>query len=417
MSIPFAFCGTWLLVHSLAMATVQASNFSRSRGAHRDHIMRHAVCITGLQRSYPEISHNIHYSLSNLYGGWRSGGGSMLSLGDTLAPITSRPYESSLDESFPRARRAASERAGWSLAKAVGFFGVRPANDSWAVVRTDLPPLLAESIQTPCGPTRPAWFSAYAKTHAQKITYGHSFVQMLCDMQECHRMIQEHEQRLGRQFLTLARLRLDLAWETPLVMPTVMHLNAVYVSRMNTKAGVNDKWAIGRRAPMGAYLGRVKFIETANRLFNRTGRPVTLRAAGNHDGFLKYDCPVGAHGAFACQPGRTAGTEWQFSSTAKRRFIFTSEGFLQWALWRSNVSIAYEPSWMFCKFGNSINTTARICVPRMRKALSCGSLICQGGLTDCFCKNTTCASSAWYCQDVRGKQLQLDPYSSSNSQY
>ena len=34
----------------------------------------HAVCITGLQRSYPEISHNIHYSLSHFYSGWHGDG-------------------------------------------------------------------------------------------------------------------------------------------------------------------------------------------------------------------------------------------------------------------------------------------------------------------------------------------------------
>lgn len=361
----------------------------------------HAVCITGLQRSYPEISHNIHYSLSNLYSGWsdaQSGGSS-------------------------QAQQA------WNLEEHVGFFGVRPANDSWATVRTDLPPLLGESIQTPCGLKRAPWFSAYAKTSHQKVIYSFSFVQMMCDLKACHRLVQAHEQKVGRDFVTVARLRLDLAWETPLIMPPVLRPNAVYSARMNTKVGVNDKWAIGLRAPMASYLNRVELIPVANALHNHSARSISLKATGVKDGLLSYNCPPGSiNVAFTCPPRYYRTTEWQWKwgvagvsagtlPAAQRRFTMTSEGFLMWALWRANVTIAFESSWMFCKFGNAVNTTARTCVPRMRKRTSCRSLICPGGLTDCGCKNNTCRPDpkkpvVWYCEPVGGKQLALDPYSS-----
>ena len=94
-----------------------------------------------------------------------------------------------------------------------------------------------------------------------------------------------------------------------------------------------------------------------------------------------------------------------------------------WALWRGNVTIAFEPAWMFCKFGNSVNFTSRLCVPRMRQRKPCSMLVCQGGLTDCYCnyKNqTSCIQKApgkknssvaqWYCELTGGKQLALDPY-------
>ena len=355
-----------------------------ARGSRREHVARHAVCITGLERSYPEISRNVHYSLSHLYAGWR-------------AP-------------------AAGARAGWRLDQAVAFFGVRPANDSWPTVRTELPALQGESIQTPCGPQRPPWFSAYAKTQHQRITYGHSFVQMMCDLSACHELVLAHERRVGRPFATLARLRLDLAWETPLTMPKTLLPNTVYTSRMNTKQGLNDKWAIGRRDAMAAYFGRVQHIATANSLYNRSSRGVAIRAtAGGKEGLLLYQCPKDANNkAFVCHPSRSRGTDWQSGHGANgtsrtRRFLLTSEGFLHWSLWLHNLSVGYDPTWMFCKFGNSINGTARICVPRMRKRTSCGSLVCQGGLTDCFCHNATCAPNTWYCQSVRGKQLTLDP--------
>ena len=369
-----------------------------------EHTPRHAVCVTGLQRSYPEISHNLHYSLSHLYAGWHHGGNQPNGRSGTEHAHVREGH----------ARPASAQKSGFALDRHVTFFGVRPANDSWATVRVDLPPMQNESIQTPCGPNRPVWFSAYARTHSQRITYAHSFVQSLCDLRACHEMIQAHEQRVGRPFSTLARLRLDLAWETPLTMPPTLDPGVVYTSRMNTKAGVNDKWALGRRAPMGAYLDRVQYIAVANALYNGTGQGVSTCASLVRAGLLYYICPSVAHGApFVCSPQQTQGTSWQSwqmgdrsgGPVDRRKFTLTSESFLHWVLWRSNISIGYEPGWMFCKFGNSINTTSRLCVPRMRKKIGCGSLICQGGLTDCFCKNSTCTPSSWYCRNASGIQV------------
>ena len=87
----------------------------------------------------------------------------------------------------------------------------------------------------------------------------------------------------------------------------------------------------------------------------------------------------------------------------------------QWALWRENVTVVYEPSWMLCKFANASGWTARTCVPRMRRRERCASLVCTGGGVDCACRaNATCSSGggarAWYCQEVAGQQLSLDPY-------
>ena len=370
--------------------------------------MDHAVCITGLQRSYPEISHNIHYSLSNLYSGWRRSNGGLGTVHEG---------------------RRSADIAAFRLESAVGFFGVRPANDSWATVRTDLPPLLGESIQQPCGHGRPAWFSAYAKTQTQRAIFAFSFVQMMCDLNACHDLIQDYEHRESHRFVTVARLRLDLAWETPLSMPRELRANTIYTSRMNTKSGLNDKWAIGMRAAMTTYLTRVKLIPLANALHNRSARAIALKATSAKEGMLSYDCAPGSVNIpFSCPPRYFRTTLWQFKDQTvglasrlkpeqTRRFILTSESFLMWALWRDNVSAAYEPSWMFCKFGNAVNTTARTCVPRMRKRTSCRSLICPGGLTDCGCKNNTCRPDpkkpvVWYCEPVGGRQLALDPYSS-----
>ena len=93
----------------------------------------------------------------------------------------------------------------------------------------------------------------------------------------------------------------------------------------------------------------------------------------------------------------------------------TSEGFLEWSLWRHNVSVYREASWMFCKFSDATNTvtkdittnpiypnpnpnpnaqlhptnqTARTCVPRFRKRQQCATLQCSQGGVDCVCPMT-----------------------------
>lgn len=399
-----------------AGALHRTARMAASAGAHTQ---IHGVCITGLERSYPEISHNIHYSLSNLYRAWQSGSN----------PATLSQYNQD------------GVSSSWQLEHSVAFFGVRPANDSWPTVRTDLPALSGESIQTPCGPRRSAWFTAWARTATMKYTYGLSFAQMMCDLRACHQLVLEHENKVGRRFETLARLRLDLAWETPLVMPERILPNTVYTSRMNAKTGINDKWALGRRDAMAVYLERARLIPLLDAMLNKSAAGIGIKAASKREGMLHYGCAAGMiNMPFACAPYRGQGTAWQrpddvglaYRSNApvevpahppQRKFALSSEAFLMWALWRGNVTIAFEPAWMFCKFGNSVNFTSRLCVPRMRQRKPCSMLVCQGGLTDCYCnyKNqTSCIQKApgkknssvaqWYCELTGGKQLALDPY-------
>ena len=403
----------------------------------------HAVCVTGLQRSFPEISGNIRRSLEELY--------------DARA----------------------------QLATTVAFFGVRPANDSWHEVREALPPLTNETLQRPCGAKSPAWFSVYARSHSARVGFQRAFVMSLCDMAICLReLVEVYEAHSmgGRRFLTLARLRLDLAWEAPLRMPKGGLLpHAVYVPRMNAKAGINDKWALGHRRPMGVYLARVEAFAVANRLHDRSSAAISANSRLLHPSRAKGDAIVDVacigqpnsgqpqnSGLTECRPQFDEHTAWQgsaivphdhqrgkpyahsvevaaedehaqddappfprtmrptagsgttsFSSQHElaRHFVLTSEGFLQWALWRQNISVVHVQSWMFCKYKDALqaNSTPRTCVPRMRKREPCQSLICTGGAVDCVCrKDAVCTTydkkkqknaTSWYCTDVTGDQL------------
>ena len=289
------------------------------------------MCITGLQRSYVEFPLNVRAALRGLY-----------------APT---PLES------------------------VALFGVRPEKDAWASVRVHLPPLANETLQRPCGYHPPAWFSAYARTNAGRVQFAFNFVQSMCDMDACMHLIENHEQtvRGGELFSTIARLRLDLAWEAVLRMPRGgLQPATVHLPRMNAKAGVNDKWALGTRDAMKVYLTRLHAISAANVLHGgKTGKNATslfYMHSNQSVGAATTDIVCDPHGsleAFACRPRFDRHTAWQgtlpvaptvahtrnATHTAAHtdrfvsglvephRFVLTSEAFLLWALWRRNIAV------------------------------------------------------------------------------
>ena len=54
----------------------------------------------------------------------------------------------------------------------------------------------------------------------------------------------------------------------------------------------------------------------------------------------------------------------------------TSEGFLEWSLWRHNVSVYREASWMFCKFSDATNKVAIVAAGAVDPLYA---LACAGG--------------------------------------
>ena len=220
----------------------------------------HAVCITGLQRSFAEISGNIRVAMAGLHGGPTS-------------------------------------KLVW--------FGVRPPQDSWAEVHARLPPLQTEVQQQQCTSGKPiTWYSAYSR--GGPIQFWHTYqiwVQTLCDQLLCDQIIAAHEQSEHFHFRTVARVRLDLAWETMLRPPPVLDPDAVHVPAMNQKAGVNDKFAYGMRGPMRVYLRRAADIVVAQSYFNRSRN---ADSAGRYGALTQYSC----HGAL-CRPVWGANHQWQ----------------------------------------------------------------------------------------------------------
>ena len=122
---------------------------------------------------------------------------------------------------------------------------------------------------------------------------------------------------------------------------------------------------------MRAYLRRVVDIPVAESLFNNSkGVPHAARGAAL-SGFAcesrgasrlchpRRD-PIHAWQPLpsgAVRPAATvgAGTLWTNVTKAPTTMQFqtTSEGFLDWSLWRHNVSVYHEAGWMFCKYSDA----------------------------------------------------------------
>ena len=136
--------------------------------------LRHAVCLTGMERSFSEVGGNIREAVQALLG----------------TPSAS-----------------------------IRFFGVRPVNDTWSYIFRWLPMQRVE-LQEWCTDPVPSWYSCNA--HGRN-DCRHNFLQELCDLNVCERLISHHEGIQGRPFDTVMRLRPDLFWEARLSFPARLH--------------------------------------------------------------------------------------------------------------------------------------------------------------------------------------------------
>ena len=183
---------------------------------------RHAICLTGGERSFGEIGQNVRE-------------GMLHSLGTA----------------------------------AVTLFGVRPSYDPWTTVRRLLP--LHDSAHTLQVQERCFTGAMLNLT----ITWLHcdmrgrsgdcraSALQELCDLSRCEQMIRAVESARGRPFDTVLRLRADLFWEARLKLPALPVKQTIYIPELDSQGGANDHLAFGERAAMARYLSRVEHVMRA----------------------------------------------------------------------------------------------------------------------------------------------------------
>lgn len=234
--------------------------------------------------------------------------------------------------------------ARWMRMGTVHVFGVQPVQDSWSHVRRFLQLSglhLNASIET----QTIANFTAPPKYFPQ--SSGRSFMIELWDCAHCAAMIKSRESRQGWLYDVVARVRLDLFWETFPSMPREFTKLQVHVPAMSSCNGVNDKFAIGDRLGMERYLMRVHR--------------------------LPYD---------------------------RQRSSFNSEQMLKSAL--RGVHIRSHYNWLFCKMGRAGNLSSwsqtsgnmwSECSLRIWHRLRCQRMVCGWCGQGCRCWNSSCSNT------------------------
>ena len=257
--------------------------------------LRHAVCVTGLEREYSEISRNLDRAIFGLL------------------------------------NRTAVQTV-------VRVFGVRPPNDNWTHALNELP-FTAVGTQrwSFCYPEDiplPFWFtcSRGGKTTRMGLC-TRSFMQVMCDLEHCEHLIREHEARVGQPFDFVTRIRLDVAWEAELPVPArLAHSaeDAVHVPHMNGQGGTNDKFVMGTRRAMAAYLNRTAYFHMNGSFFAWVARPKNQQP-------FAFDCggSPGGHLGMQCRPNRWLKCPLPCLSTAPHR--------RPWTAWRLGSLVLRTP--------------------------------------------------------------------------
>lgn len=305
---------------------------------------RAAVCLTGLQRSFPEIGGNIKEAV------------------DYLLPPN-----------------------------ATEIFGVRPADDPWDAVRRLLP-MQRVVTQAPCQKNLSLSLRLYyfCHQHGRKRAKGpgcavagggeltgsaeycgctRSMVQELCDLQVCARMLREREAEVGRLFEVVLRLRADLLWETRIALPSPVPPRTLFVPWLEPNAGYNDHVAFGDRQTMETYLTRSELL--GDEAVWGDNRPLPYVYGG--------------------------GLPLRGPATPSGRPRVTSEQFLRAVLYRAGVRVVPLKLWAYCLFSRKSLLDQRGaygCIARARTRTRCSSLVCANSNQKywCNCWNASCAA-------------------------
>jgi hypothetical protein len=320
----------------------------------------HALCVTGLQRSFAEIG----------------------------ASIRSRVFQ------FLQATASVVE---------IRRFGVQPRNDSWENVKRELGPFDTLDLQTSCRPPGaplPAFFTCTrgSRVHRQDSCTA-SFVQMMCDLRRCDAMMRAFEEAVPgrRPFDFVTWMRLDVVWELDLApalpLPAIAanRPHAIWLPQMNSqRGGMCDKFAFGNRRGMSAYLNRFDLIDLN---FSSVARSSSYEAA-------RWNC-VDIGPKQVCNPRPFADTSGMCTKRAGCMISLSSERFVSFALFRANVTVVRMKPWAFCKFGDSQHAWPG-CTARVRARKRCMSLECPSWMSGgCACNaDRLCKPKSWYCTNV-----------------
>lgn len=186
--------------------------------------LKHAVCLTGLERDFATIAVNVREFLFRL-------------LGTPDAKVT--------------------------------FFGVQPTNSSWRVISRMLPMHVVEQQSSTCMAYHGVDEQLFLRRRLRRLIHCsnrgrhdcHGGVAIeLCQLAQCESMINAFELKHKWSFDSIHRLRADLSYEVPLRFPWPLGNDTIYVPFMNSGTGVNDQAAFGGRNAMRKYLTRIRYV-------------------------------------------------------------------------------------------------------------------------------------------------------------
>ena len=254
------------------------------------------------------------------------------------------------------------------------FFGVQPLNDSWHAIERVLPLHRIETQEVCKRALSPALTSFYScSSHGRPSALGgcmSNFVQELCDLQHCERMIDARERERGRSFDVILRLRADMFWEKRIRLPHPMPHATLIVPWLEPGGGFNDHIAVGDRIAMRSYLSRGRYLDRAD----------VLNATND------------VHPQLLCGPR-------EFYSLGRNgKMRITSEGFLAAVLHHDGITrVEQWLDWAYCIFTKRSLLDQRGlfgCIARMRTRTSCASLVCDKNNLKywCNCYNVSCAA-------------------------
>lgn len=137
----------------------------------------------------------------------------------------------------------------------------------------------------------------------------------MCDLEHCEHLIRTYEASVGAPFDFVSRIRLDVAWEAELPVPASLDAPlTVHVPHMNAQGGTNDKFVVGTRDAMSAYLNRTSYF-----FLNASWYAWLARSSHGHP--FAFDCRG--------NPGSSSGALHSplhslpaCSGTAPRRAVF-----------------------------------------------------------------------------------------------
>ena len=212
----------------------------------------------------------------------------------------------------------------------------------------------------------------------------------MCDLAMCETMITRFEASAGWTF-DFARVRLDVSWEAELpIAPELVGVgHAVHVAKMNSQQGINDKFALGTRSAMRAYLNRLEFLAPERNLtwFARIPRTRDTPFAWNCSAD-SWNQPV-----HVCRPKLFRDDSARCPKPSGCALSLNSEKFLAFALWRAGVGVVLHQPWAYCKYGLSHGW--RPCTRRMLNHTTCAALKCLGYAARAGARASTAAAPAW----------------------